>query len=128
MHKRERDDKAGFPYTGGRQGMDELILEAIRVTDNTCLFEVRMLLGSRAKVAVPDEERAFRAMLSYDDYQEFTAGLQRLKESGKLRSYSVRPVPDEGWFDIDMCEAIVQMVRDLGVYFPGEAPGDRKDA
>jgi len=65
---------------------------------------------------------------SYDDYQEFTAGLQRLKESGKLRSYSVRPVPEEGWFDIDMCNTVVQMVKDLEAYLPGDAPGDRRHA
>jgi hypothetical protein len=125
MHKGQEESKGRFPFTGGRQGMDELVLEGMRVTDNICLFEVRLLLGSRAKVAMADEEREFRAMLSYDEYQEFTAGLERLKESGKLRSYSVRPVPEEGWFDIDMCNAVVQMVKDLEAYPPGESPRDK---
>jgi len=128
MDKAGSDGKAKFPFAGGRQGMDELVLEAMRVTDDICLFETRLLLGSRAKVAMADEERVFGAMLNYDEYQEFTAGLERLKMSGKLRSYSVRPVPEEGWFDIDMCNTVVQMVKDLEAYLPGGAPGDRRHA
>jgi hypothetical protein len=37
-------------------------------------------------------------------------------------------VPEEGWFDIDMCNTVVQMVKDLEAYLPGDAPGDRKNA
>jgi hypothetical protein len=74
------------------------------------LFGVSLLLAGDLDVCLPDMRRHFKAMLTFPDYQGLTEEFEALCRARKLRSFSIRLLNEEGWFDFGMCQTLAGMI------------------
>ena len=75
------------------------------------LFRVRFLMAAAEGVVRPEDERAFTAKLTHSEAERFREAMEGLEREGRIRGFSIAPVPEEGWFDMGMCMIVVGTIK-----------------